>query len=212
MLPLLLAGLLLLLAAIAFVLLGSEVGEGETRGIDLRLLHAAQSARAAAPWLAGMMRDLSGLGSTAVLTLFSTAAVAHVAMFSSRGRALLVAAAVGGGAVAVAVLKAGYARHRPDVALAQFEVPGWGFPSGHATMSAVVFLTLAVLVAGTRPRHRERVFIVAVAAVLAALVGVSRVVLGVHYATDVVAGWVFGVAWASAWWLIDHAATRSARR
>lgn len=204
-LPLLLAGVLLLAMATVFVSLASEVGEGETRDFDLLVLNAALAARAAVPWLAEVMRDLSGVGSTTVLALFTTAAVTHVAMFSSRGRALLVAGAVGSGAVAVLTLKAGFARVRPDLALAQFPVSGYAFPSGHATMSAVVFLTLAVLVADTRPRRRERLFIVSFALLLAILVGTSRIVLGVHFATDVLGGWVFGVAWASAWWLIDHA-------
>lgn len=103
------------------------------------------------------------------------------------------------------VLKLLFGRERPDTALAAFPVSGLSFPSGHSSMAAVVFMSIGLLVAGTRPRHTERLYIIFVAGLLAVLVGVSRVVLGVHYATDVLGGWAFGSAWAIGWLLLGRA-------
>jgi undecaprenyl-diphosphatase len=83
------------------------------------------------------------------------------------------------------------------------------FPSGHASMSAIVFLTLGALLANTRGRWVERVFILATAAIATFLVGVSRVALGVHWATDVLAGWALGTGWATAWLLVAHRTRRA---
>ena len=69
-------------------------------------------------------------------------------------------------------------------------------------MSAIVFLSLGALFATTRVRLAERFYVLAVAAVLALLVGVSRAALGVHWATDVLGGWAVGLAWAMVWLLI----------
>lgn len=208
----LLAALASLALGTAFLGLSSEISEGETRAVDLAVLHAMQGLRAGAPRAVEVMRDLSGLGSSVVLSLFTLATVLYLALFSSRVRALLVAVAVGSGALSVVALKALFGRMRPHAELAAYPVSGLSFPSGHSSMSAVVFLTIGVLVAGTRRRRSEQLFIVAIAALLAMLVGVSRVVLGVHYATDVLGGWAFGAAWAIAWSLALHCAVpRSAR-
>jgi undecaprenyl-diphosphatase len=76
------------------------------------------------------------------------------------------------------------------------------FPSGHSTMSAVVYLTLGALLALVEGRRRVRVFLVALGAVLTFLVGASRVYLGVHWPTDVLGGWTIGAGWALLWWLV----------
>jgi undecaprenyl-diphosphatase len=72
------------------------------------------------------------------------------------------------------------------------------FPSGHAMMSAVIYLTLGTLLAQLCPRWRERTYVLTVAGVLAVLIGLTRLYLGVHYPTDVLAGWTVGLAWALA--------------
>jgi undecaprenyl-diphosphatase len=82
------------------------------------------------------------------------------------------------------------------------------FPSGHATIAAIVFLTIAALIASTRTRASEQTYILAMATLMALLVGLSRMALGVHWATDVVAGWAFGAAWALAWLLLARRLTR----
>ena len=91
---------------------------------------------------------------------------------------------------------------RPDLVFAELAAPGLSFPSGHATMSATVFLTLGVLIASARTRQKERAYILIVAGLGTVFVGLSRVLLGVHWATDVIGGWAFGTAWALLWLLV----------
>jgi undecaprenyl-diphosphatase len=205
----LLAGGIAALLMLGFVSVGSEVLEGDTRAFDTSVLHGAQALRAAHPWIAEVMRDLSGVGSTVALALFTTVTVLYLALFSLRRLALLVAVSVVSGSILVSLFKVAFGRLRPDTAFAELVVSGLSFPSGHASMSAIVFLTVGSLVASTRGRWAERSFILAVAALMTLLVGASRVALGVHWATDVVGGWAFGSAWALAWLLL---ARRLARR
>lgn len=195
-------GLVAVLLLLAFVLGASEVMVGDTRSFDLYLLQGAQSLRASQPWLAEVMRDFSGLGSTAAMTLFTVITVGYLALISARPTALLVAASVISGAIFMRLLKAAFGRLRPDASFAELVAPGWSFPSGHASMSAIVFLTLGALIASTRSRVPERLYILVAAALMALLVGISRVLLGVHWATDVLGGWAFGAAWAMVWLLL----------
>ena len=182
-----------------FLKLGSEVVEGETQGFDQHILHFAQGLREQYPTLAEIMRDITGLGSVAVLTLLTVVTVVYLALFGSRRMAALVAAAMISGTALVSVLKGLFDRARPDLAFAELSVSGLSFPSGHASMSAIAFLTLGARLASTHRRARERVYILLVASLITLLVGVSRIALGVHWTTDVIGGWAFGSAWAVLW-------------
>jgi undecaprenyl-diphosphatase len=193
--------LLVLTLAWAFVHLGSEMLEGETLNFDLVVLHAAQQLRARQPWLAEVMRDCSGLGSTVVLTLFTSVTVGYMALFANRVTACMVAASVVSGTLLVSSFKMAFGRLRPDSRFADSVASGLSFPSGHSSMSAIVFLTLGMLLANTRQRWQERAYIVGGAASMTVLVGVSRAGMGVHWATDVFGGWAFGIAWALVWLL-----------
>ncbi len=193
----------------AFIQISIEMSAGDTRGFDMAVFHAARALRTGHPWVAEVMRDLSGLGSTTVLALVTVIAVGYLAVVRARLTALLVVAAVVTGSVGVSLLKAQFDRPRPDADFAVLVVPGMSFPSGHATISAIVFLTVAALLASTRTRALERTYILAMATLMALLVGLSRVALGVHWATDVAAGWVFGTAWALAWLLLARRLTRT---
>lgn len=204
----LLGGLAAVLLLLAFVAIGGAMLEGDTRHFDDFALRQAQALRAANPWLASVMRDLSGLGSMVVLTIFVAITVGYLMVISARQTALLVAVSAGTGVLGVSVFKSVFGRVRPDRAFAELVAPGLSFPSGHATMSATVFLTIAALAVSTRTRWQERVYVLAAAAVLAALVGVSRVALGVHWATDVLAGWAFGSAWAIGWVMLARVLAR----
>ncbi len=200
--------LLAVLLMLAFAMLAGEMLEGDTRAFDMVLLRAAQSLRAARPWVTETMRDISGLGSKAVLTLFTVTTVGYLALVSTRTRVFVVAASIISGSICVSAFKAAFGRARPDTAYAELVATGLSFPSGHATMSAVVFLTLGAIVARTRARWVERIYILGAAALMTMLVGVSRIALGVHWATDVLGGWAFGAGWAIAWLLLasvlDH--------
>ncbi len=204
----LLAGLCAALLALIFVQLGSEMAEGETRAFDMLVLRAMKGLRDSRPWVASVMRDLSGLGSTAILTLCTIITVGYLALVSARRIAVLVVIAVISGTAGISLLKATFARVRPGADFAEMVAPGMSFPSGHAGMSAIVFLTLGALLASTRHRTVERTYILAVAALMALLVGLSRVALGVHWATDVLAGWSYGFAWALLWLLVAHSGWR----
>jgi undecaprenyl-diphosphatase len=201
LLPLMI-GFAVVMLAFVFAKLGSEVTDGDTRIFDMEILAHAQSFRGAYPWLAEVMRDLSGLGSTAVLSLFTFATVGYLSLVHARITAFLVATSVLSGTVLVSVFKAAFGRLRPDAAYAELVVSGLSFPSGHASMSAIVFLTIGALIASTRSYLPERIYILLTAALMTLLVGLSRVALGVHWATDVLGGWAFGSAWAIFWLLL----------
>lgn len=207
----LLAGLVATMLTWIFIRISEEMLEGDTRAFDMAILRAAQSLRIGHPWVAEVMRDLSGLGSVTVLTLFTLVTVGYLALVRSRSAALLVAAAVITGSAGVSLLKNQFGRPRPDLTLADLVAPGMSFPSGHAAMAAVVFLTLGALLASTRSRSLEQMYILAVASLLTVLVGTSRIALGVHWATDVLAGWAAGTAWALIWLLIARGLLQSSR-
>ena len=210
----LLLGLIAVLLAFAFAHLGVEVGEGDSRGFDLFFARGAQTLRIAHPWLADVMRDWSGLGSASVLALFTVITVGYLALAALWSTALAVSISMLAGTLLVSAFKDVFGRSRPGPAFTDMVVLGPSFPSGHAGMSAIVFLTLGTLLASTRVRRGERTYILLVAALLTLLVGVSRVALGVHWATDVLGGWAFGLAWAMAWLLVSQwlASRRPARQ
>jgi undecaprenyl-diphosphatase len=207
----LLVGAVAILLTLAFVELAGHVIEGQTHAFDHWVLLQAQAWRAAHPWLTEVMRDLSGIGSTVTLTLVTVVTVGYLWLVATHRAAWLVATSVISGAALMSLMKIAFGRLRPDLAQAAIMVPGLSFPSGHSSMAAIVFLTLGTLIASTRTRLRERSYILAVASLLALLVGVSRMMLGVHWATDVLGGWAFGVGWAMAWLLLVGAVMRTHR-
>jgi undecaprenyl-diphosphatase len=200
---------ILMLAAggvVAFLELAEAVGEGDTRAFDERLLLALRTpGNPADPlgpkWFEEMMRDFTALGSTGVLTLAVLAVAGFLAMTRKAHAALFVIVSVLGGLLISQGTKWAYGRPRPDLVPHGAEVYSASFPSGHAMMSAVVYLTLGVLLARTQADHRVKVYILAVAVIGTILVGVSRVYLGVHWPSDVLAGWALGSGWALVCWL-----------
>jgi len=153
-------------------------------------------------WLRETMRDLSGLGSPEVLCLLVAVVVIFLLLAARRRMALFIAFTALGGGLASVVLKAGFNRPRPDlVPHATFEY-GSSFPSGHAMLSAVVYLTFGVLIAQVTPGRCLKIYIMGIAAALPVLIGISRVYLGAHWPSDVLAGWAAGAAWAFGCWLL----------
>ena len=128
--------------------------------------------------------------------------IIYLLLAGKRAASLLVATSVGGGIVLASLLKFFFQRARPDLVPHGAEVYTASFPSSHAMMSAVVYLTLGALLARIAEAPRLRIYFLALAALLTAMVGVSRVYLGVHWPTDVIAGWAIGSAWAMFIWLI----------
>ena len=142
------------------------------------------------------------------------AVLGYLALAGHRRAAWLVAVASGGGLVVSTVLKAGFGRDRPDVVPHLAPAFTASFPSGHSMLAAVVYLTLGALLAVILPGRRIRAYALAVALVLVLLIGLSRVYLGVHYPSDVLAGWAAGLAWGAlcglvARWLATRGAIES---
>src|SRR5690606_30000981 len=107
-----------------------------------------------------------------------------------------------------ALLKVFYDRPRPDLVQHLVEVTSMSFPSGHSLLAASVYPTLGAVVAQLSRRRRVKFYVMAAALTLMVLIGVSRVYLGVHYPTDVLAGWVVGLGWA----LVCHLITSKLQR
>ena len=207
-------GLLLLVAALwVFVQVADEVHEGETHHLDREVVRSLRDpkelTRPVGPhWLPETARDATALGGVPVLG-FVTLAVAGFLALSGRHRSLwLVLGATLGGLVLSLLLKEGFARPRPDVVPHLTKTLTASFPSGHAMLSAVVYLTLGLQLSALVPRRRLKVYVLAIALLLTLIIGLSRVYLGVHYPTDVLAGWAAGLAWAVASALVAHALRR----
>ena len=202
----LLATLALAAAAVwGFVELADEVLEGETHAFDERILLALRSAGDHSDplgpgWLEELMRDVTGLGGTGVLTFVTLAVAGFLALDRKSHAALFVVAAVGGGMLLSTLLKLGFDRPRPDLVPHGAVVYTASFPSGHATVSAVVYLTLGALLARVQPRLVLKLYLLGLAILLTVAVGVSRIYLGVHWPSDVLAGWAIGAAWALLCW------------
>lgn len=198
----LLLSLLLAAAALfAFLRLASEVGEGDTMAFDRSILLALRaSADRAVPigphWLAEAMTDITAFGSTTGLLIVTAAALGYLLISGRPRTASFILVATGGGAAIGKLLKLAYGRPRPDLVPHLVDVTSASFPSGHAVDSAIVYLTLAALIARTVPDRAVRLYLLSTAILLTLTIGASRVYLGVHWPSDVVAGWSFGAAWA----------------
>lgn len=147
-------------------------------------------------WIEEAARDVTALGSYAILTSLSAIVIGYLAIAGERRAAFGASVAVLGGMAASTLLKMAFERPRPDVTPHAAQVFTASFPSAHAMLSTVVYLTLALLLARYALGRRKAVYAVFVALALAVAVGVSRMYLGVHWPTDIIAGWGAGVAWA----------------
>ncbi|UJX48093.1 phosphatase PAP2 family protein [Xanthobacter sp. YC-JY1] len=190
-----------------FLVVADEVTEGAPGSLDRDILLALRnptdpSDPLGPPWVEEMMRDLTALGGTSVLTLLTLAVIFFLILTRKRHAALLVAVSVAGGTILSQGLKWGFDRQRPDLVPHGMSVYSQSFPSGHAMLAAVVYLTLAALLARTQKRTRVKLFLLGGAAVITVIVGISRIYLGVHWPSDVVGGWALGAAWASSCWLV----------
>ncbi len=198
-----------LLAGGAFVFfkLTSEVLEGETRAFDERILLALRStadlSQPVGPyWLSHAVNDITALGGTTVLALMTVMATTFLLLSRQRAIAAFMFLSIVGGWLASALLKIGIARPRPDLVPHLVEVHDLSFPSGHAMLSAVTYLTLGALLSRAQQYRSTRIFLIGSAIVLTLIIGLSRIYLGVHYPTDVLGGWCAGATWALGCWMI----------
>jgi undecaprenyl-diphosphatase len=160
------------------------------------------------PWLEEAMRDLTALGSTSVLVFIVLSVFFYLLIARKRAAALYILASVAGGQVLSSLLKLGVDRPRPELTSHLAEVYTLSFPSGHAMLSAVTYLTLGSLLAHVLDGRALQIYVLGIAVAATLLVGVSRIYLGVHWPTDVLAGWCAGSAWAMLCWLVSRWAFR----
>jgi undecaprenyl-diphosphatase len=191
----------------AFAEVADAMMEGEIHEFDRRLLLAFRNPNDLADplgpaWLEEIMRDFTALGGTAVLTCLTLGVAGYLLLARKRRVALMVVLSVGGGLALSHFLKWGFDRPRPDLVAHFSQVYTQSFPSGHSMLSAVVYLTLGALLARMRTEIRLKIYLLSLALFATVLVGVSRVYLGVHWPSDVMAGWSIGASWALVWWLV----------
>jgi len=163
-------------------------------------------------WLEEAMRDITGLGSMVVLVMVTAATVFYLLLVGRARTALLVLVTVGSGQVLSSLLKLGIDRPRPDLVSHLATVQTLSFPSGHAMMSAVTYLTLGSMLATIAPGRAAKIYVLGVAVLVALMVGISRIYLGVHWPSDVLAGWCAGFSWAMLCWLVSRGLSRARTR
>jgi undecaprenyl-diphosphatase len=181
------------------------VMDGGTQAVDQKLLLSMRRADLSprgGPGLEESARDITALGGSTVLTLVTLITVGFLMLDEKKHMALFLSGSVVSGVVAGSLLKSIFQRPRPELVPHGSYVVTTSFPSGHSMLSAVTYLTLGALLARSQQRKRIKAYFLLVAGILTFLVGVSRVYLGVHWPTDVLAGWTAGASWAILCWLI----------
>lgn len=207
---------LLSLGLFGFFKLTEEVVEGDTRGFDQSVLlwfrnKADLSDPIGPQWLEVVVRDITALGGLVILGLLTIAACGYLWLTQRHKLALFVAVSIPAGALLNTLLKEYFTRPRPDIVPHGTGAALSSFPSGHAMMSAVVFLTLGALLSLSTENTRIKIYILFWSVFLTVIVGISRVYLGVHWPTDIIAGWIAGGTWAVLCLLVGHWLLRTQR-
>ncbi len=175
--------------------------EGELAAFDYRLLLALRQpdkphVGAGPIWLLECMRDVTALGGVTLLTLVTVISVIALLAHGRKAQAVVLAVAVPLAQVSSDIFKTFYGRARPSFAIYGDLPVSQSFPSGHSTVATATYFLLAVIVASLETKVSTKILSFAVAAFISIVIGVSRVYLGVHWPSDVIAGWFLGAAWA----------------
>jgi undecaprenyl-diphosphatase len=198
-----------------FAAIADEVMEGGGPAFDRKLLLAMRSppdlAPIGSPAVQDAARDITALGGVSILGLLTAGTCGFLALDGKRRMALFVCVCVVSGLIVSTILKNRFNRERPELVPRAAYASGPSFPSGHSMMSALTYLTLGALLARSQERKRLKTYFLLLAALLTLMVGVTRVYFGVHWPTDVLAGWTAGAVWAlfswlAARWLQNHGA------
>ena len=202
-----LAALGIVVTILGFAALADDVMEGDTLSFDRTILEGLRSAGDTSQligpsWLEGVAANFTALGGVTVSTFLVLAVVGFLAIRRAWLELALVAGATIGGTIVTFALKAAFNRPRPDIVPHLVAVSDPSFPSGHAMLSAVIYLTLGTLTAEFLAKRSLKAYVMAVAFTVTFFVGLTRVLLGVHYPTDVLAGWSIGLGWALSCWLV----------
>lgn len=207
-LPPALAGIAAAAVALALVLLVGLAVDRWSFAFDHAILVSLR-AWGGPSWLPRVAKDVTALGGGVILTLVVIAVTGLLLVQRLWLTALAVLAASISGGMAVDAIKAWAGRARPDLVDHLVTVTNASFPSGHAANSATVYLTVAALSTQVLRQSAARTYTVVVAVLLVGAIGLSRIYLGVHWPTDVLAGWSFGTLWALAWWWATERARAS---
>lgn len=186
-----------------FLGIADEMHEGELDAYDRAILSALRvpgnpHAAIGPHWLVESMRDVTALGGVTLLLLVTVIAVIALLAYRHRREALVLAASVVLAQLSSGLFKNFYERVRPTFAVYGDLPTSMSFPSGHSTVATATYFLLAVIVADLDPARPVKILAFAVAGLLALMIGFSRVFLGVHWPSDVIAGWCLGAAWAFA--------------
>ena len=198
-LPPLLAGLAIIAGGLAVLLAGAFATSRYPFAFDRSIIVGLREWHGPS-WLPKVAADITALGGGVVLTLIVLVVIGFLLMQRLWLTALATALASLTGGWAVDLIKGQVLRARPDLVPHLVDASGYSFPSGHATSSAVVYLTLAALAGQVTRDRAARRYLLIVAVLLVGAIGCSRVYLGVHWPSDVLAGWSFGTLWALGWW------------
>lgn len=206
--------LMMLVAGIlAFIVVAGAVRGGGMDDIDNAILRAFRnpndlSLPIGSRYVRESFRDLTALGSTTVACLVAGLVGGFFLLKRQYAGFLLLVAALGGGQLLSKLLKLYYGRARPEYVNGTHFVDNFSFPSGHAIVATVVYLTLGALLARFVPTRPQKIYVLGTAVLLTFIVGLTRVYLGVHYPTDVLGGWMVGLLWAIICWLVARALQR----
>ncbi len=204
-----------MLGVLSFVEIADDMTEADGQAFDQMVLHWMQPV-AGEPrgpwWLHEAAADITSLGGIAVLGLFAFVAVGFLVILRKRLSAVLLVVGLAGGVGLSEGLKAAFERERPPAEFQAVETLNASFPSGHALLATVFYLSVAVMMTRAFPRRGLKIYVLGVGMIFALMVGLTRVYLGAHWASDVMAGWCVGAAWAMALWLVSYAVERGQKR
>lgn len=179
-----------------FVEIADEVMEGKTSNLDILMLKKIRYAKdfSSLPWLTQAARDITSLGGYTIVTLFGLIVIIFLGLKRNIGTLICMLFAIAGGAVLNFLLKQLFSRGRPMIDHL-VDVNSYSFPSGHAMLSTVIYLTSGVLLASSENKMSMKIYYLSIGILLFLLVGITRLYLGVHYPTDILAGWIAGTVW-----------------
>ncbi|HSG71464.1 MAG TPA: phosphatase PAP2 family protein [Planctomycetaceae bacterium] len=191
--------LVVVLCGWAFIAIALNVVDGDAQLLDDRIMLTVREAvdRVGSDALGEAGRDLTALGGYTVLIMLIVGVCGYLVLVGRRQMLVFLIVSVVGAFVVMMGLKSFYQRPRPALVEHLSYVDTSSFPSGHSMMSMVVYLTFGALLARISKRKRIKIYCITFAVAISLLVGCSRVYVGVHYPTDVLAGWSGGVVWAT---------------